>query len=59
MIFIFKSGGHVCLFLFRAQKTTLPLRKIGGKFSHAKKMMGLGAISFEKAFNTFRGYYLD
>jgi hypothetical protein len=49
-IFIFKSGGHVCLFLFCAQKTTLPLRKIGGKFSRAKKMLGLGAISFDKAF---------
>jgi hypothetical protein len=42
--FIFKYGGHVCLFLFHAQKTTLPLQKIGGKFSRAKKMMGLGAI---------------
>jgi hypothetical protein len=26
-------------FFFRAQKTTLPLRKIGGKFSRAKKML--------------------
>jgi hypothetical protein len=25
--------------------------KIGGKFSRAKKMMGLGAISFDKAFS--------
>jgi hypothetical protein len=49
--FTFKSGGHVCLFLFCAQKTTLPLRKIGGKFSRSKKMMGLGPISFDKAFN--------
>jgi hypothetical protein len=50
-IFIFKSL-FKCLFLIPilAQKTTLPLRKIGGKFSRAKKMLGLGAISFDKAF---------
>jgi hypothetical protein len=38
----------VQMFVF---KTTLPLRKIGVKFSCAKKMLGLGAISFDKAFS--------
>jgi hypothetical protein len=42
-----------CLFIFiSCPKTTLPLRKIGGKFSRAKKMLGLGAISFDKAFRS-------
>jgi hypothetical protein len=38
MIFIFKYGGHVCLFLFRAQKTTLPLQKIG-VVSHREELI--------------------
>jgi hypothetical protein len=38
-------------FYFVPKKQQLPLRKIGGKFSHAKKMMGLGAISFDKVFS--------
>jgi hypothetical protein len=34
--FHFQIWWPCLLFLFRAQKTTLPLRKIGGKFSRAK-----------------------